>query len=93
VPKEIFFTLSGNYPSSNLFTLYWAQYLAEITSKDSTLLTCDMYLNSQDISQIDFGKLINIDGSLWRLNKIIDWNPETTKTTKVELLRVIETDY
>lgn len=93
VPKERLFTLNNPYPAANLFTAFWGDYLAEITSKDSKLLSCYLYLTVQDIYSLDFAQLIYIDGALWRLNKIIDFNPLANQTTKVELLRVIELTY
>jgi len=93
VPKELLFSLATSYPSANLFTAFWGDYLAEIVAKDSKLLTCYLYLNLEDIYSLDFSKLILIDGSLWRLNKVIDFNPSVAKTTQVELLRVIELTY
>ena len=93
VPKELLFSLSVQYPSANLFTSFWGDYLAEIIAKDSKLLTCYLYLDLQDIYSLDFAKLILIDGALWRLNKVNDFNPSVPKTTQVELLRVIELTY
>lgn len=93
VPNQVYFTLTSPYPTSNLFTAFWGDYLAEITSKDSKLLTCYLYLTVADIYSLDFAQLIYIDGALWRLNKIIDFNPTIPQTTKVELLRVIELTY
>jgi hypothetical protein len=93
VPKELLFSLTNQYPTANLFTAFWGDYLAEIVAKDSKLLTCYLYLNLEDIYSLDFSKLILIDGSLWRLNKVIDFNPSVAKTTQVELLRVIELTY
>jgi hypothetical protein len=37
--------------------------------------------------------LIYIDGTLWRLNKIIDYDPIEMDVTKVELLKLIELSY
>ena len=93
VPKELLFSLSVQYPSANLFTAFWGDYLAEIIAKDSKLLSCYLYLDLQDIYSLDFAKLILIDGALFRLNKVNDFNPSVPKTTQVELLRVIELTY
>lgn len=93
VPKELLFNLSGTYPTANLFTGFWGDYLAEIVNKDSKLLTCYLYLDLQDIYSLDFSRLILIDGALWRLNKVNDFNPSVPKTTQVELLRVMELTY
>lgn len=91
-PKELYFTSSA-YTTANLFNGYWSEYIAEITDKDSKLLTCSVKLNEVDIYNLDFSKLIFIDGSLWRLNKVLDYNPMDFNTTKVELLKVIELTY
>lgn len=93
VPGELLFTITGKYPSTNLFTAFWGNYIAEITNRDSKLLTCYVYLKVEDINNLDFSQLIYIDGSLWRLNKIIDYNPTENRTTQVELLKVIELIY
>ena len=91
-PKELFFT-TASYTAANLFNGYWSEYIAEITDKDSKLLTCSLKLNEIDIYNLDFSKLIYIDGSLWRLNKVLDYNPMDFNVTKVELLKVIELNY
>jgi hypothetical protein len=91
-PKELFFT-TASYTAANLFNGYWSEYIAEITDKDSKLLTCSLKLNEVDIYNLDFSKLIYIDGSLWRLNKVLDYNPMDFNVTKVELLKVIELTY
>jgi hypothetical protein len=91
-PKELFFT-TLSYTAANLFNGYWSEYIAEITDKDSKLLTCSLKLNEVDIYNLDFSKLIYIDGSLWRLNKVLDYNPMDFNVTKVELLKVIELNY
>jgi hypothetical protein len=92
-PNEVYFKLANPYPSANLFNAWWDEYLAEIINKDSKLLSCYLYLTVQDIYSLDFAQLIYIDGALWRLNKVIDFNPNIVQTTKVELLRVIELTY
>jgi len=92
VPNEVLFTITS-YPTTNLYTAFWTDYLAEITGKDSKLLTCYLYLTIEDIYNLDFSKLIYLNGGLWRLNQIIDFNPNVFQTTKVELLKVLETTY
>jgi hypothetical protein len=93
VPQELFFKLSVDYPTANLFNAYWSEYVAEITDKDSKLLTANIYLKAKDIHSLDFAKLIYIDGALWRLNSIADYNPMDIGTTKAEFLKVIELTY
>jgi len=93
VPEELYFELATEYPTANLFNAYWSEYVAEITDKDSKLLSAFIYLKLRDIYTLDFSKLIYIDGALWRLNNITDYNPTDTDVTKAEFLKVIETTY
>lgn len=93
VPKQLYYTLTAQYPTANMFNVYWSSYVAEITDKDSKLMSCYVYLKNQDIFSLDFSKLIYIDGSLWRLNKVIDYNPTVPDSTKCEFLKVIELTY
>jgi hypothetical protein len=92
-PQELYFTLATDYPSANLFNGYWADYIAEITDKDSKVMMCNVKLNDMDIYSLDFSKLIYIDQTLWRLNKVEDYNPMNYDTTKCEFLKVIELTY
>jgi hypothetical protein len=46
-----------------------------------------------DIVNLNFGQLIWIDGALWRLNKIEDYNISSPDLCKVSLLKVIEKTY
>ncbi len=88
-PSEVFFSTTS-YPITNLFSAYYSDYMSEITDKDSKLLTCQVLLNSLDILQLDFTKMIWIDGVLFRINKVLNYNPMNYTTTKVELLKVIQ---
>lgn len=93
VPKELFFTLTTGAINVNQFNVYWSSYMAEITDKDSRLLTGTFKLNYKDMYNLDFSKFIYIDGTLFRLNKIEDFNATNEDTCKVELLKVIQKVY
>jgi len=87
-PKEVYFNAT-TYPTTNLFNAYYSDYMAEITDKDSKLLSCNILLNAKDILNLDFGKLVMIDGQLFRINKIEGYNSIDYNTSKIELLKVI----
>jgi hypothetical protein len=89
-PQQLFFNLTSGDLSYNLFNVYYSPYMAEVTDKDSRLLTGFFDLTEIDIFNIDFAKYYFIDGGLYRLIKVYDYSPETNDTTKVDLLRVIE---
>jgi hypothetical protein len=91
-PKEIQFS-PNRYPEVNVFNAYHSPYIAEITHKDSKLLTCYGLLDILDIFNLDFSKYVFIDGVLFRLNKVENYNPMEYNTTKLSFLKVIETQY
>jgi len=91
-PKEVYISTTS-YPTANLFNVYHSEYIAEITNKDSKLLTCNALLNTVDINTLDFSKYIWIDGVLFRLNTVEGYNPMEYNTTKISLLKVIEISY
>jgi hypothetical protein len=91
--KELFFILSGGNLSNTQFNIYWSSYMAEITNKDSKLLSASFYLKPTDILGLDFSKYIHLEGVLFRLNKITDYNMSTPSDCKVELLKVNYTLY
>lgn len=93
IPKELFFMLSGGSININQFNVYWSSYMAEITDKDSKILSGTFKLDYKDIYGLDFSKLIYIDGSLFRLNKITDFNATSEDTCNVELVKIINRIY
>jgi uncharacterized protein (TIGR02145 family) len=89
--NELFYLLLQGSLQNNLFNAFYSVYMAEITDKNSRLVTAEMYLTEKDIFNINFSKFIYLDGALYRLIKIADWSVENL--CKVDLLRVINTSY
>lgn len=93
VPKELYFTLVSGAINVTQFNVYWSPYMAEITDKDSQLLTGFFKLTNADIYNLDFSIPVYFDGALWRLNKIEDWNANNPDLCKVSLLKIIKMVY
>jgi hypothetical protein len=91
--NELFFILTTGNLSNTQFNIYWSSYMAEITDKDSKMLIASFYLTPKDIFELDFSKYIFVDGVLFRLNKITDYNVSVPSDCQVELLKVINTTY
>jgi hypothetical protein len=91
--KELFFGLATGNLSKTQFNVYWSTYMGEITSKDSKLLTASFYLTPKDIFDLNFARFVIIDGTLFRLNKISNYNAIIPSDCTVELLRVINDSY
>lgn len=92
-PRELFFTLATGAINVHQFNVYWSPYMAEIVDKDSKLMRASFYLSEKDIFNLDFSKFVHVDGVLFRLNKVIDWNASAPGECKCELLRVVNTTY
>ena len=89
--KELYFTLVSGALSNNVFNSFYSSYMAEITDKDSRLVTCKMKFKESDIYNLDFGRFVFVDGVLYRLIKIVDY--ADNNICEVQLLRVIYTTY
>ena len=68
-----------------LFDTYYRNMI-EGFKKSPRLRTLSLSLTITDIVNLDFKKLVYIDGVYWRLNRIIDFMPNKNKSTKVELI-------
>lgn len=90
---QLFFSLDIGDLSKTQFNIYWSSYMAEITDKDSKLLTAKFYLTPIDIFNLNFATYVYVDGVLFRLNKITDYNVSIPSDCEVQLLKVINTTY
>lgn len=86
--SELFFVLLAGNLTVNQFNVYWSSYMAEITDKDSKLVEAWMYLTAKDILNLDFSKKIYLDGVLFRLNSIKDYNATRPSDCVCELLKI-----
>lgn len=83
--KKYYFNWN-NIPNSNLFNLFWRNYVEEITDKNSHLLTLRLFLNDYDIINFDLRSVIQINEVYYRVNKL-QHNPLTSEC-EVELFKV-----
>ena len=73
----------------NTYDYYHSRFVNEITSQNSKLLSLYLNLDYKDINSLDFSKLKMIDGILYRLNAIKDFDSDAYGTTQVELLKFL----
>jgi hypothetical protein len=88
VPDFVFWSTS-NYPTNNLY-LYHEKFIKELISRFGKQVTCSVMLRPSDINSLDFRNLIQIDGVVYRLLKISDYQSGKNVSTVVELIRIIE---
>ena len=93
VPSTLYYDFSYgglgtiNYTNANCYNVFWKNYIEEITSKDSKLLTCYVSLRPADYADYNFRQSYYIDGEYWRLIKIVDYSPTSYTSTKCIFLK------
>jgi hypothetical protein len=69
---------------------YHNTFIQELISRYGKLLTCFAKIDTSIINTLDFRNLININGVVYRLQKISDYDSTKDRTTQIELLRLIQ---
>lgn len=90
VPDYIYYD-GAAYTTENLY-FYHQQYMNEVVSRFGKQLTCYVKITPDMINQLDFKKLINIDGVVYRLQAVKDYDSGKDQTTQVELIRIIKSE-
>lgn len=91
VPESIGWTAGGidsNYTNNNLYNKYYKQFVEEITDKDSKLVRMYFHLRPSDIFNLSFKNFIHVRGVNYRLNQVIDYDPDSNQSTWVELSKI-----
>lgn len=93
VPAEVY----NGYLPNNIenFCIYnrWSDYLNnEIFNVHNKKVTCYVRMSYPEFINFKFNQLFVIDNCTFLVNKIIDFNPNSTEPTKVELIQISDVD-
>jgi hypothetical protein len=88
VPSYVFWSTT-TYTTNNLY-LYHEKFIKELISRFGKQISCSVMLRPSDINSLDFRNLINIDGVVYRLLKVSDYQSGKNQSTVVELIRIIQ---
>ena len=89
---DYYFYQQNVLTNNNLFNLYWRRTIGQIDT--GKMLTAEFDLRETDIATLKLNDKIRIDNSWWNINKVIDYDCNNPRLTKVELLSVdTEIDY
>ena len=92
-PKEVYYNyINAYFTSNNLYNRYHRNYLKNLIDKDAKFVTKYLWLNEKDIYLFNFRNRLFIDGAYYIVNKIENYNPLELTSTKVELVKLLETD-
>ena len=100
LPKEVYYWSSPTTPinvtDNNLFNAYHSNMIRAYTDEDTRIIECYVDLNTVDWNEWDFTKLYYFgtggNYSFHRLYKVFDYNPTSTRTTKVQFLRLADVE-
>jgi len=85
----LYYNTSLCCPNNNLINQFYLSTLNDIIDVNAKLLEAYFHLTPSDINQFDFRDIILIDNSYWRVNTIVDYNPNAIdRTTKVILYKL-----
>jgi len=93
VPSFVFYTgVSLQVSTTNNLYVYHERFIKQIISRNGKLLTASIKLTPSHINTLDMGRLINIDGVVYRLQKISDYESRNDDSTKCEFVRLVEAE-
>jgi hypothetical protein len=75
-------------PLDNLYRTYWADYVNDLYSSSSRILTAYFKLSISDIATFRFNDQIWLKDSYWRILEI-DYSPNSNDVTKVKLIKLL----
>lgn len=77
-------------PNIGNYSVYsrWENYLNEIFNQNNKKVTCYVRMSYPEFINFKFNKLFVIDGCMFLVNKIVDFNPNDPSPTKVELIQI-----
>jgi hypothetical protein len=85
----LYYNTNTAFPNNTLINQFYLSTLNDITDVNAKLLEAYFHLTPSDINQFDFRDIILIDNSYWRVNTIVDYNPNAIdKVTKVVLYKL-----
>lgn len=85
--KELFVPYVYYNENANIYDRYWSRYVNDLYDVNTRI--CEAYVK---LPKTQGDKLMRqmywFDNSIWRINKIVDWNVCSDDTTKVEFVKV-----
>lgn len=91
IPQWVYYVGTA-YTTSNLWSENHAQFIRELTGRDSKILNAYFKLKESDFYEGFMRRLKNIDGVVYRVNIIKDYLANSDSLTKTELVKIVAGD-
>lgn len=84
------YTYDDSYFSNvkSIYSQFWSNYINERYNTNNKLITCYLRLTQFDFSNFKFNKFIQLGNQVFVINKIYDYNPAATDSTKVDIINI-----
>lgn len=89
-PRELYVPDMVNNDDVNLYSLFFKKYYTDLYDINTKVLTC--YVKADNLTEESLRNIYWFRNGLWRLNKVIDYNPATPETTKCEFIKIQDLD-
>jgi len=76
--------------TNNSYREYYRRFIEEIVSTDGKYVQLYRKMTDSQIKNLDWSKLLMWNGSLFRFNKVVDFDSEITEVTKIEMIKVLK---
>ena len=83
---DFYYYQPGNLTDNNLYNRYWRRTMGQINN--GKMLIANFDLKENDIQALKLNDKIRIDISWWNINKVIDYDANARKLTRVELISI-----
>ena len=96
IPRELYYQSDETtgaiyrYTNNNLFNRFWLDYVKLYTDKDAKKVKLFVQLTPVDVLNLDFRKPIYINGTLFYLLSVNDYDATSDESTSVEFLKVLD---
>ena len=83
---DFYFYQPFSLTDNNLYNRYWRRTMGQINN--GKMLIANFNLKENDIQALRLNDKIRIDNSWWNINKVIDYDANANKLTRVELISI-----
>jgi hypothetical protein len=83
---DFYYYQTTDLTDNNLYNRYWRRTMGQINN--GKMLAANFDLNENDIQALKLNDKIRIDNSWWNINKVIDYDANARKLTRVELISI-----
>ena len=86
--KYLDYPFLGTFTTNNLYNLYHKAFIDMVSDQNSKVVKAYFNLDAIDIKSFTFRSKVFINNTYYLVNKIVDFDPLSSQTTLVELIRM-----